>query len=74
MSLTKRYLESQPEFQSNDALLEIAIRDVQRAARRLNRIENLCELTIGDVADIAESLNLAVLNLELVRKQDESAF
>ena len=74
MSLTKRYLESQPEFQSNDALLETAIRDIERAARRLSRIENLCELTIGDVAEITKSLNRAALRLALARQENESAF
>ena len=74
MSLTKRYLESQPELNSNDALLETAIRDIERAACRLNRIENLCEPTMGDVCDIAKSLNLAVLNLELARKENEPAY
>ncbi len=73
MSLTKRFLESQPEFQIgyDFATLEAAVKDVRSAAATLDRIENLHELSFTDLDAISRVLHLAIERLEYLREHNE---
>jgi hypothetical protein len=73
MSLTKRYLESQPEFQGNAALIESAITDIRIASRIVDNIENLHDLSFSDLSDISRNLQLAVSRLEYLKESAEVA-
>lgn len=75
MSLTSAYLESQPEFeQQTDVLLETAIKDIQRATRTVERIENLSEITFGDLETISRNLRLALMTLKLAIGREEHSY
>ncbi len=72
MSLTKRYLESQPEFhQQTVVLLETTIKDIQRVAAMIDRVENLSEITFADLEMIPRNLRLALAMLELAKEFDQ---
>jgi hypothetical protein len=71
MSLTKRFLESQPEFEQNqNVLLSTAVRDIRRAARIVNSFDNLTEVNFSDLSKVSESLNLALTTLSLLEQQE----
>lgn len=74
MSLTKRYLESQPEFieGSNAAAIKEAIENVRSAACRVDRIENLSDLSFLDIESISRSLHLAITRLERLSESAQS--
>lgn len=68
MSLMKQCLESQTEFQPPDVLLETAIKNIQQAARLIDRIENLSEITFDDLEAISRNLWLTLTKLEQAKK------
>ncbi len=75
MSLTKREFWNEITAGQNDnVLLSTAIRDVERAARRVQTIEQTADVTIGEVCDLARDLHLALTTLELLRKQSEAVY
>jgi hypothetical protein len=53
---------------NNGSLIESAITDVQIAARIVDGIDNLHDLSFGDLENISRNLQLAISRLEYIKE------
>lgn len=74
MSLTKRWLESQPEFQPTETNIENARLDVRAAINQLESIENLDQMDFELILSVANRLRIADQTLQTAINQQVAIF